>query len=208
MANLCIIENCDKPQRGRGWCMMHYTRWKKHGDPNLVERVQRSTNEASAIEIFEDYATVALSSGKFAIIDLADVDKVKKYNWYWSNTTGYAYSFKAGTSLQQFLIGKAPNGFVIDHDNKDKLDCRRSNLDFVTHAHNSRNRNGIRGIAWHNASGKWQAYANLQREFLYLGVYKTEEQALAARELGNNIALTVSSVADFKIAWKKMKPKI
>ena len=188
--------------------MMHYRRWSIHGDPNFVKKVQRSTNESSAIEIFEDYATVALTAGKFAIIDLADIDKVKYYNWNYSSTTGYAYSFKAGTSLQQFLLGKAPDGFVIDHDNKDRLDCRRSNLNFVTHEYNSRNRNGVRGIAWHHASGKWQAYANLKYTALYLGVYKTEEQALAARELGNSIAMTVSSIADFKIAWKKMKPKI
>jgi hypothetical protein len=29
----CSIEDCTKPARSRGWCPMHYTRWKRHGDP-------------------------------------------------------------------------------------------------------------------------------------------------------------------------------
>lgn len=30
---LCSIPGCDKPHKARGWCTMHYTRWKSHGDP-------------------------------------------------------------------------------------------------------------------------------------------------------------------------------
>ena len=29
----CSIEACEKPSKTRGWCGMHYKRWKKHGDP-------------------------------------------------------------------------------------------------------------------------------------------------------------------------------
>ena len=29
---LCTVEGCDRPARGRGWCVPHYKRWKKHGD--------------------------------------------------------------------------------------------------------------------------------------------------------------------------------
>lgn len=30
----CSIPECAKPARSRGWCSMHYTRWKRHGDPH------------------------------------------------------------------------------------------------------------------------------------------------------------------------------
>lgn len=30
---LCTIEGCDKPARKRGWCNMHYEKWRRHGDP-------------------------------------------------------------------------------------------------------------------------------------------------------------------------------
>jgi hypothetical protein len=32
----CSIPGCGKPVAGRGWCSMHYNRWRKHGDPLTV----------------------------------------------------------------------------------------------------------------------------------------------------------------------------
>lgn len=29
----CSIPDCDKPVSSRGWCEMHYCRWRAHGDP-------------------------------------------------------------------------------------------------------------------------------------------------------------------------------
>ena len=29
----CSIENCERPSDSRGWCTMHYDRWRKHKDP-------------------------------------------------------------------------------------------------------------------------------------------------------------------------------
>lgn len=30
---ICSIEGCGKPAVSRGWCITHYTRWRRHGDP-------------------------------------------------------------------------------------------------------------------------------------------------------------------------------
>lgn len=30
---ICSIEGCDKTHRARGWCLRHWDKWRKHGDP-------------------------------------------------------------------------------------------------------------------------------------------------------------------------------
>lgn len=30
---ICSIKGCGKPLRARGWCVKHYNRWRRHGDP-------------------------------------------------------------------------------------------------------------------------------------------------------------------------------
>lgn len=36
----CVIEGCDSPQRGRGWCATHWSRWRRHGDPGQGPRLR------------------------------------------------------------------------------------------------------------------------------------------------------------------------
>lgn len=33
---LCAVNGCDSKILSRGWCSIHYTRWRKHGDPLAV----------------------------------------------------------------------------------------------------------------------------------------------------------------------------
>lgn len=41
----CTIEGCDKPLKGHGWCGMHYTRWRSHGDPLYVRTFKSRATE-------------------------------------------------------------------------------------------------------------------------------------------------------------------
>jgi len=33
----CAVDGCERPPDSRGWCQMHYDRWRKHGDPLSVK---------------------------------------------------------------------------------------------------------------------------------------------------------------------------
>lgn len=38
MSEVCSIEGCTKPLSCKGWCTMHYCRWRRHGDPLFVQQ--------------------------------------------------------------------------------------------------------------------------------------------------------------------------
>lgn len=43
-SRICSIPDCGKPEDKRGWCSMHYQRWRKHGDP-LAGKARTSWGE-------------------------------------------------------------------------------------------------------------------------------------------------------------------
>lgn len=34
----CSVEGCARPHVARGYCHMHYLRWRKYADPSIVAR--------------------------------------------------------------------------------------------------------------------------------------------------------------------------
>lgn len=45
--NTCLIPDCGRPAWTRGWCMTHYQRWQKHGDPLKLVRLPRAGRTCS-----------------------------------------------------------------------------------------------------------------------------------------------------------------
>ncbi len=43
----CSVDGCDRRYRARGFCDLHYQRWRRHGDPlvNLHPKVFRRIGE-------------------------------------------------------------------------------------------------------------------------------------------------------------------
>lgn len=78
------------------------------------------------------------------------------------------------------------DGIEGDHENGDRLDCRRSNLRQATHALNGQNivRAGgtsrFRGVAWSKPRGRWRAQAQLNGRRVHLGYFADELDAAAA----------------------------
>lgn len=55
---ICSVEGCDRPRRARGWCYLHWERWKRRGDPGCAEPL-RMRNPEVCIEADCDAKPVA-----------------------------------------------------------------------------------------------------------------------------------------------------
>lgn len=141
---------------------------------------------------------IALRNGSEKLVATAAVDsncwqKIKHISWSLSSG-GYAKGFVKGykglhkfVSLHQIVMGQPPTSYEIDHINRNKLDCRRSNLRFTTRTENHLNRSiytkslsGRTGIF--KKGDKFEIYFNYKGEKKYLGRYNSIEEAAVARE--------------------------
>lgn len=96
---------------------------------------------------------------------------------------------RAGTAmLHHAVIGKPPEGMVVDHVNRNKLDNRSSNLRFATVSENALNweRPPFRirldkGVLYKKDHKKWYAFVDHQKKRHHVGYYDTELVAYEKR---------------------------
>lgn len=144
-----------------------------------------------------DLIEVALTQGRVAICDLADLPLIAPLRWCavrtrrkgsqyerWYVTTG-ATKQRPRLYLHTYLTGYA----LTDHINGDGLDNRRGNLREATHKQNIRNAristantSGYRGVWYdrHNGGHRWVAHIKVDRRIHYLGRFHTPEEAARA----------------------------
>jgi len=139
---------------------------------------------------------IPLSNGGFTLIDDEDAPLVAGLTIY-RDQLGYATFSVWGdgrnvvrrlhTHLMQ-AQSAIPAGMMVDHINGDQLDNRRSaNLRVVTghvnqvnrHRLNRNNTSGVRGVA--RRKNRWIAQITVDRRNLYLGLFRTKEEAIEAR---------------------------
>lgn len=127
------------------------------------------------------------ATGQTFMVDDEDLGIVSQYSWS-INPRGYVMAkvHRKNISLHRLLLS-FPDG-IVDHINRDKLDNRRSNLRVVNATESSRNR----GVSKNNQSGfkgvstcsgrawKYRAQINVDGKRVFLGHYKTAEEAHAA----------------------------
>ena len=143
------------------------------------------------------FRRIALTKGKYAIIDPDDYQRLSQYRWYPAKTrsTVYAYRFdkwvkgrKRKSHLMHREIIQTPDGLVCDHINGNGLDNRKANLRPATYAQNSWNRakgkvksrSKYKGLALHKKTGKWQVQISVNGRRIHLGCFKDQVQAAKA----------------------------
>lgn len=125
------------------------------------------------------------------IIDIADLQRVINLPRRWmahDNGWGvYAVASNQKTKLHRFVMD-APKYKLVDHKNGDRLDNRKSNLHFVSHAENNRNQkrrknnqSGAMGVYLEKDSELWAAQIHIGNTKIFLGRYEKRSEANIAR---------------------------
>lgn len=134
---------------------------------------------------------IPLSQGKCALVDDADFTRVNQYKWFaMKSDDGRWYARRTPTKdcaaiyMHRFILGTLPSE-IVDHRDRDGLNCQRSNLRPCTNGQNQANAIAPR----HNTSGfkgvyrkrtKWAATIGFQGERYFLGSFFTAEEAALA----------------------------
>jgi hypothetical protein len=133
---------------------------------------------------------IPLSRGFVTIVDDEDYGELSKHKWTYDGN-GYAVRYartpdgrRARKSMSRQIMGD-PVGFWVDHINSDTLDNRRNNLRICTPAENCRNRavtkrkKGFpKGV--NKRGSRFQAQIRSEGQAIYLGMYRTAEEAACA----------------------------
>lgn len=48
---MCTVENCERKSMARGWCSMHWKRWRKHGDPTKIVNIGRHISPDGYVKV-------------------------------------------------------------------------------------------------------------------------------------------------------------
>lgn len=137
-----------------------------------------------------EYKLIPLTKGKFAKVSNEDFDHLSKINWYMDNEC-YAGGRVSPRSMHVYIFcvlmgNPAPTRFVtvVDHENRDTLDNRRTNLRIATHSQNTINSKLVAGktskfrrVSWHKESSRWEAYVTINRQQIRIGSFKDELEA-------------------------------
>lgn len=131
------------------------------------------------------------------LIDLDDLDKIKSFDRYWGiNMGGYAYCTKDNQQIfmHRIIVGlpiklDRQDGRVADHINGNKLDNRKCNLRILSSKQNpincatySTNTSGVKGLSWDEKLRKWRVSIQVNKQNIYLGIYKDKEEAIKVRK--------------------------
>lgn len=174
----CTIAGCESKHYARGWCDMHYRRWKRHGDP-----LGGGERYATPEEAFEARTEPLVGDPAHLI---------------WTGSTdgnGYGQLSVNGRLVLAHRYayerehGPIPDGKVIDHMCWERSCVNVDHLRLATVAQNVQNRSGAitgrkhalpRGVT-RNGRG-YRARVKHNGTLHHLGTFPTPEEASAAAE--------------------------
>jgi hypothetical protein len=128
----------------------------------------------------------------YAKVDRSDAEELSRHEWHlFRDGNGDEYAYRRDGRgrriwMHRHLFGLTPDQtqIEVDHENRDTLDNRRSNLRVVTHAQNMQNRpshagstSKFRGVYQNRNETRWRAQVVINGKTHKLGTHATEEEA-------------------------------
>ena len=152
---------------------------------------------------------IALTRGSVAIVDASDYDDLMRFWWSRSapSSNGKFYAVRSLYEngkhvhiwMHKYVMG-ASTDEIVDHENRDTLDCRKSNLRVASSQQNCANaslrKDNLSGLKGVSQRGKrWFAQISIKGRTRGIGTFDTPEAAhaaycVAARELHGEFAYT------------------
>ncbi len=138
----------------------------------------------------ETVRTIPLGDGYYAYVDAADYEWLSQWNWYLQG--GYAVRRDGDRWVYMHReIAQPPEGMLVDHKNRNKLDNTRDNLRVCTRQENQlnlRKRSGARsrfkGVYYDKRCDKWYARCRYKGKHHGFGYYDDEVEAARAYDRG------------------------
>lgn len=162
-------------------------------EENLRELWKRGKKKSNKFEIVGETVYIEVEKTKEKIVcDLEDWEYLKNYCWY-INSNGYPSTVKRRKNVTMHkMIMRDNTSEVIDHINRNKLDNRKESLRYTTIKVNAQNRSlhsnntsGHTGV--YKVKNRWQASIRSDGKGIYLGSFKTIEEAIQARKEAEKI---------------------
>lgn len=123
---MCSVTDCSRDAVARGWCLMHYKRWRKHGDPSTTVRASPRQTPDERLRRVGWTVDVAgcwrwsgnINRGGYGTLDI-----------FGSNQSAHRIAYEA-------WVGPIPEGLSVRH-RCDVRDCiNPEHLELGTHQEN------------------------------------------------------------------------
>jgi hypothetical protein len=136
---------------------------------------------------------IPLTKGKHVIVDDEDYEKLCKHKWYaekglytWYAVRGVRKDGKREKKeYMHAVIMSPPNGFIVDHKNRNGLNNCKENLRVCSNSQNQFNKikshsskSKYKGLSWCKRVNKWMVYVTKHKKRFFLGYF--EEEKIAA----------------------------
>jgi len=143
------------------------------------------------------FRRIALTQGKFAIVDPADFERLSKYKWFAQQDQRTFYAVRRirlkrdGRPKAVWMhreVTRAGDGEFCDHLNHKGLDNRKANLRLATRSQNAWNRripnvksrSKYKGVSWYNREKRRNARILVNGKQKFLGIFADEIVAAKA----------------------------